>query len=141
MKIYQLYILLALAAIGFSSCSVIKQGTYSPDSVQLNLSMEDLQPLGEVEISVEYRTYLGFIRAIDTINGIAYDGQIINKTKLPNHLNISLDSPLDHAAYLIFEKYPDAEYLIVSHTQSNKTRLFLGNEIATSAKIKAYKIK
>ena len=127
--------------VGLSSCSVVRHNTYSPNAVQLNLDMDDLQKLGEVEISVEYRTYLGFIRAIDTINGVPYDGKVINRVSLPSSLAGEMKAPLNRAVYKVFEQYPEAEYIVVSNAKSNTERLFLGSEITASAKVLVYKFK
>jgi hypothetical protein len=141
MRLFRLFAILAVSMVAFTSCSVVKYGTYRPDAVQLNITMNDLEELGVVDISVEYSKYLGFIKVIKSINGELYDGKVINNVSIPNHLAGVIDAPLNRAIYKVFEQYPDAEYLVVSHTQSNKTRLFLGSETSTTAKIRAYKFK
>lgn len=137
MKIYKLFVLSIGLILCLSSCSVVRQSTYSPRAVEHNLCMADFEYLGETEISVEYRTYLGVFRSIDVINGEKYDGKKTVYTKLPG----CTSSVLNRAAYKVWEEYPDADYLVVSRSQRSIERLLLGGEVKTSAKVKAYKLK
>ncbi|MBQ8367248.1 MAG: hypothetical protein IJX40_05875 [Alistipes sp.] len=141
MRFIKLFVILAVSVVGLASCSVVSHNAYKPDAVQLNLSMDDLEKLGEVEISVEYRTYLGFIRAIDTINGIPYDGKVHRSVAVPSYLAGMVTAPLDRALYKVFEEYPDAEYLVISNATRQKEVLFLGGESVAKAKVKVYKFK
>jgi hypothetical protein len=99
--------------------------------------MKDFEYLGETELSVEYRTYLGVFRSIDVINGEKYDGKRVVHTKLPGCAPLVLN----RAAYKVWEEYPEADYLVVSRTQKSTERLLLGAEVKTSARVKAYKLK
>lgn len=137
MKIYKLFVLSIGLMLCLSSCSVVRQSTYSPRAVEHNLCMADFEYLGETEISVEYRTYLGVFRSIDVINGEKYDGKKTVYTKLPGCTSLVLN----RAAYKVWEEYPDADYLVVSRSQRSTERLLLGGEVKTSAKVKAYKLK
>lgn len=137
MKIYKLFLLSVALVLCLSSCSVVRQSTYSPRAVEHNLCMEDFEYLGETEISVEYRKYLGVFRTIDVINGKKYDGKKTVYTKLPGCTSLVLN----RAAYKVWEEYPDADYLVVSRSQRSTERLLLGSEVKVSAKVKAYKLK
>lgn len=137
MKTYKLFIVSIGLMLCLSSCSVVRQSTYSPRAVEHNLCMADFEYLGETEISVEYRKYLGVFRSIDTINGERYDGKKVVRTKLPGRASLVLN----RAAYKVWEEYPEADYLIVSRTQRSTERLILGSEVKVSAKVKAYKLK
>lgn len=137
MKSLKLFIIAIGLIMGFSSCSVINQGAYNPDRVQLNLTMEDLEYLGETEISASYSRYIGFIRKINTINNELYDGKVIRHARIEG----KLDNVLNRATYKIFEDYPQAEYIVVANEKVETTRLFLGSEVSVSARVKVYKIK
>ena len=137
MKIYKLFVLSIGLMLCLSSCSVVRQSTYSPRAVQYNLCMADFEYLGETEISVEYRTYLGVFRSIDVVNGEKYDGKKTVYTKLSGCTSLMLN----RAAYKVWEEYPDADYLVVSRSQRSTERLLLGGEVKISAKVKAYKLK
>ena len=141
MRLVKLFVILAVSVVGLASCSVVSHNTYKPDAVQLNLSMEDLEKLGEVEISVEYSTYIGFIRSIEKINDIPYDGKVTKRVSVPSYLAGTISAPLDRALYKVFEQYPDAEYVVVCNATRNKERLFLGSENVAKAKVKVYKFK
>lgn len=141
MKPY-IYILGVVLAALLTSCSVTRNRTYAPATSQLNIQMNDLEYLGETEISVEYRTYLGFIRVIDTINGVAYDGVEINRTSLKNGNPIDgLYGRLDRAACKVLEQFPTADYFVVVNQNQHRVRLFLGSEVTVKARVKAYAFK
>ena len=137
MKIYKLLILSVALMLSLSSCSVVRQSTYSPRAVERNLCMADFEYLGETEISVEYRKYLGVFRTIDVINGENYDGKKVERMNLPGCTSLILN----RASYKVLDEYPEADYLVVSRTQKRVERLLLGSEVKTSAKVKAYKLK
>lgn len=142
MKLCKYLLGLGLAAL-CCSCSVTRNQTYAPATSQLNIQMSDLEYLGETEISVDYRTYLGFIRIIDKLNGTAYDGSEIKYTDLKNgdFLSSGLYGRLDRAAFKVLEKFPDADYFVVVNQSKQKTRLFLGAEVSVTAKVRAYAFK
>ena len=52
-----------------------------------------------------------------------------------------LNRKLNRASYLVYEKFPDADYFVVTKQLSKRTVLVLGSEIETCAVIKAYKLK
>ena len=137
MKIYKLLILSVALMLSLSSCSVVRQSTYSPRAVEHNLCMADFDYLGQTEISVEYRKYLGVFRTIDAINGETYDGKSYSYTMLKGTSSLVLG----RAAYKVLDEYPEADYLIVSRQNKSVERLLLGSEVKTSAKVKAYKLK
>lgn len=137
MKLFKLFIICIGTVLVCSSCSVVKHHSYSPDTVKLNLTMNDLEYLGEVTISVQYSKYLGFIRHINTINGKSYKGDVIQQTSVCG----CTDPVLQRAANKVFDVFPGAEYVVVSSERTDVTRLFLGGEVSVSAKVKAYKFK
>ena len=142
MKLLRYIICMAVAAMGLASCSVTRYSAYSPSATQLNLQMDDLEYLGEVEITVEYRRYLGVFTAIDKINGQEYDRQEINNFPIyGNNLTSGLLPKLQKASYLILKEYPTADYFIVTSQTSKKDQLFLGSHVTAKAKVKAYSLK
>lgn len=142
MKIYR-YILIAFVLVVLSSCSVTSNRMYAPDSTRLNLTMDDLEYLGEAEISVEYRTYFGLISVIDQINGIPYDGKEIKTVRIGDKRDISLRlySKLNRAQYKLLDEFPEAEYFVVVSQTKSTERMFLGSYVNVKAKIKAYSLK
>ena len=100
----------------------------------------DLKYLGQSEISIEYRTYLGFIRTIDKINGEPYmrEERIFTDIDAGHPQGLRLSGFLNRASYKVLEEYPEASYFILVSKSRHKTRLFLGGEVTEKAIIKAY---
>lgn len=127
------------AAFMFASCSIVSRQSYAPDVTQLNIQMSDLESLGETEISVVYDTYLGVFTRIGQINGVDYDGRVIEVANL--HTNKPLSRELYRATPKVLEQFPEANYFIVTRQTVEKQLLFLGSEKVVRATVRAYKIK
>ena len=138
------YILPVVAVICLTACSITRDRTFSPNPTRLKLiTMDDIECLGETEISISYRTYIGFISVIDSINGVPYDG--VEKKYVRLGLETSQDmrlySRLKRASFKLLEDFPDAEYFVVTRQTKSKTNLFLGGDVTATAKVKAYRLK
>ncbi len=129
-----------------SSCATTVQSrsseaiSFKPDVVRLDIDMADFELLGDVEISVEYRSYLGFITSIDKVNGEVYDRhskQLLNVS----HLSFKYEGKLSKSLYKVIETYPDADYIMPLYTKTTRKNLFLGSSVTKTAKFKAYKFK
>ena len=142
MKLYR-YILPAVALVCLSACSITRNSTYAPDSTRLELTMDDLEYLGESELSVSYRTYIGFISVIDYINGEPYDGVEHKYVRfgMQKKVDLKLYGRLQRASYKLVDDFPDAEYYVVTRQTKSKTNLFLGGDVTVTAKVKAYRLK
>lgn len=142
MKIFK-YIALAVALVSAISCSVVSRSSYAPSVVELQLGMDDLEYLGETEISITYDTYFFVFSRIRAINGADFDPGLVQTSSLSNDRTglLSLGRKLDRASYLVYEKFPNADYFVVTKQLSKKTVLVFGSEIETTAVVKAYKIK
>ena len=134
------YLLAAALIVSLSACSVTRHRPYSMDGTRLNVTMDDLEYLGDTEISVDYRKYIGFISVIDAINGKVYDRVETKKLELSN-VPEGLYRYLDRASYKLVEDFPEADYYIVTMQKISRTRLFLGSDITVRARIKAYRFK
>ncbi len=139
-------LLLFAAMLTFTTaCSVTRNTitTRTPDVVRLNIDMDDVQCLGETELTIEYRTYLGFIRVKDKINGIPYDRKGIKTTTVKVYGSSfgKMPSIFRYSAYKLAEDFPDADYFTIVNGQKKKTNLFLGGSAVSTLKIKAYKLK
>lgn len=139
MKRISSVILVLVATLLAASCSIVSRSTFSADRTQLNIGMDDLEYLGETEISVEYSTYLGIFTRVDKVNGAVYDRKVKNFTSL--HTNTVLARKLNIASHKALEDYPEANYFIVTNQHTTKDVLFLGSAKVVTAKVKAYKIK
>jgi hypothetical protein len=131
---------LFLPAFLLNSCGTVTKtstrNSFSPDKVELQLHMSDLQYLGETEVSVSYRTYLGLFTSIDRVNGEEYTSTNVKITKF--NQSILRDRKLDKAAYKVIEEYPTADYFQVVYKKKEIDRLFLGTEVTYTARIQAY---
>ena len=144
MKRVFIYMAIMLVAVGASSCSVTRNRTFTPSySVRLDVQPSDVEFLGETEISVEYQTYLGFIRIIDRINGKPYDGKTRNFSKLGGtqfDKTALYTRSLDRAAYKVIEKFPNASYYMVAHQTVERNRMFLSSDVKVKATVRAYRL-
>jgi hypothetical protein len=105
------------------------------------MGMDDLNYLGESEISVEYDTYLGFITKIRKVNGEYYNPSNTRKLNIPTQ-GLSLSGVgMDLAAYKVLEDYPQATYFQVVFERTETERLFLGSVKKTTAKVRAYNLR
>lgn len=136
------YIAVCLVALLATSCgSLTKSRSYAFDQVRLEMGMNDLEYLGESEISVEYTSYLfGAIKSIEKVNGEVYNPTHKTKLVMPKSCHFSTGM-LDVAAYKLVEQYPNAVYYQIVFETKNVDKLFLGSVNKVSAKVKAYKLK
>jgi len=140
-KKFSLLFSLFLVVILLNGCGTLTRtktmNAFAPNKVEMILLLGDMQYLGETEISVSYRTYLGGIfSSIDKINGEDYVSSNVKITKLDNSL--FGDSRLEKATYKVVDEYPAADYYQVVYKRKVVERLFLGTEVVYTARIKAY---
>ncbi len=146
MKNYNLFLPFFMVAV-LSSCGVqyesarVKSTSMTPDEVRLELDMSNFELLGETEVSVGYRTYLGFISCLDSVNHQAYNRRQVQKVALKGHKDFCLPRYLNRAAYKVIDAFPTADYYVPMYTRKNLLRMFLGRQTEQSIVIKAYKLK
>jgi hypothetical protein len=146
-NLFKIFICVAITGI-FSACS-IGQHTYnatrttdlSPDIVRLDLTLSDFEFLGEVNINVEYRTYLKGITVYESINGEVYNRRLSRHVSFAGKSPVVLSFPLRKATYKVIETYPDADYYVPVFTDRISDNLFLGSRIKEEAVFKVYKLK
>lgn len=132
--------MLAILLIVTSCGTVSKSRSYSFNEVRLEMGMNDLQYLGETEISIEYTSYLWVIKSIEKVNGEKYDPVNKKMLTMPRSCNFR-NANLDKAAYKLVEKFPDAVYFQIVFETKHIDKLFLGSVHKESAKVKAYRLK
>jgi hypothetical protein len=143
MKNLKYLFMVGVAALLFTSCgTTTNTRSFSPQNTQLIYQNDDLEFLGETEVSVTYSTWLGVFYQIHTINGAEYDSSNKKITNLTNGVILPfMGSKLSKATYKVFEQFPAARYFQIVRVTSEKEKLFLGNEITQKALIRAYKIR
>lgn len=135
-------ILFAALATILASCSITSKSSFAPDCTQLNLSMDDMEYLGDVTVSIDYDRYLGIFKKVHKINDIKYDGKKVERVKANVFQGgVAVNPMISLALPKVFETYPDADYVVFVSESSHTEVLFLGSEISVSARLKVYKFK
>lgn len=125
-----------------ASCGTVQTNRpFTVGDIRLEMNMDDLNYLGESEISVECDTYLGFITKIRKVNGEPYDPFYTRRLSIPTQSLSLKGEGLDLAAYKVLEDYPQATFFQVVFKSTEKERLFLGSVKKTTAKVRAYSLK
>lgn len=136
------YFLIMIGMAFMTSCgTVTKSSVFRPDDIRLNVGMEDLEYLGETEVSVSYSVYLGFISVTDKVNGEDYSYMDKKIIRIESPAGNDMRGKIKKAAYKVVEEYPEATYFMTVYTKTEVDRLFLGREVTKTAKIRAYKFK
>ena len=144
MKNLKYLFMVGVAAMLFTSCgTTTSTRSFSPQITQLIYSNDDLEFLGETEVSVNYSTWLfGAFYQIHTVNGVEYDSSNKKITQLSNGIYLPvIGSKLAKATYKVIDQFPEARYFQVVRQTSECEKLFLGNEYTKKALIRAYKIR
>jgi len=135
-----LLFLMASCGIGTYTTKSARTASFYPNLVWYELSSDDMQLLGEMEISISYRKYLGIFRVYESINGEEFNRRIVNTVTLYGDRNVPLSPVLRRALYAVYVQYPESDFLIpVIETEELQT-MFLGRRVEKRAKIRAYKL-
>lgn len=135
------FIVLAVIVLGFQACGTTSNTAPYKVMERMELSMNDLQFLGETTISCEYDTYLGFIRHLTSVNDEEYvPGNDIKLKAFGNGLSFR-NKGMRLAAMKVLNDYPEATYFKVVMDTKNTEVTFLGSSTRRTAKVRAYKFK
>lgn len=145
MKIVKIIIASVAAAFLLAGCGVVdRSASYVTGGNQLIIQMDQLEYIGESEISVNYDKNFGITRILK-INGADYDPAVKKYGNIGTQPGLfragTLSNKLDRAAYKVYEDFPQAEYFIVVRQQSVTRKLFLGRSVEAKAVVRAYKFK
>lgn len=133
-----------LCVLCMASCGTVQRSNsfeIKNTRLRLDMTMDDLNYLGESEISVECDTYLGVFTKLQKVNGQPYDPFHTRRLDIPTDSWSLKGKGLDLAASKLLEDYPDATYFQVIFKTTEKERLFLGSVKKTTAKVRAYSLK
>ena len=128
------------SCIGTYNTKSSRTASFYPNLVWYELTSDDLELLGEMEISISYRRYLGIFRVFDKINGEDVNRRVINTVSLYGDKNVPLSPILKRALYEVHIQYPEADFLIPAFETEQKETMFLGRRVEKRAKIRAYKL-
>lgn len=135
MKALKYIVAVFAVALGITSCGVMKSERLGPTpAARLNIDLNQLEYLGEKEITITFDKYIGIFKKIRTINGADFDRSVREYSYIPN-----LNPHLYRAAPAVYEAFPDADYYVISRQTSTRHLLFLGAEVEVKAVVKAYK--
>ncbi len=134
------YIPILILVATFTSCGTLTKSKGYKVETSLQLHMDDLEYLGESEISCEYDTYLGFIRTLQKVNGETYVPGNTASLNIPSGVLFSNKGMRKAAAKLLTE-FPTATYFQMVMETKSTDRMFLGSTTKRVAKIRAYKFK
>lgn len=139
----KLLLILGLVAliVSFSSCSGNKKVATVRNFSELGFTMADYQKLGQTTVTVESRTYLGFIHFVDKVNDEIYNARESKVVRIEGMMEVSsMYKDINKAIYKVLEEYPDADYLKPTIVEEDFNKLFLGRYTKTTMVIKAYKL-
>lgn len=139
MKLLKHIIIAAAVMVGLASCSITSNRAFAPTTTQLQMQLDDMEYLGETIITVQYRQYLGFITVTDLVNGTVYNKADSKSFKILG--SQPLYKNLDKAADKLLMEFPDADYFVVTLQYQQKDQLFLGSDVTSWARVKAYAFK
>ena len=142
MKKSIIFCLLCILMVGTSCVSQINTSSYlvKPDRVRLEVTMQDLECIGTMDVQIEYKKY-GLITKIYTINGEKYNPRQYATTSLScNTLGKGLVY-MDKALYKVHEQYPNADYILPTFHKKEVQYMNGGRIVKETLTVKAYKIK
>ena len=135
-----------------TSCAVRHHHVYGPDTMRsrsfIELGLNDIEYLGETEISYEYSRYLFVGKRLIGINGEQPDNSEKHYVRLPftpwqqfGSLFDFTSKFMSRALYKVFTDYPDADYIEVTSTNIETHSMFLGRKVKETSIVKAYKYR
>jgi hypothetical protein len=134
-----LFLITSCASINTSRSG--RSSTFLPDIIKLDLTSNNVEFIGEMDISVKYSQYIGIFKIFELINDKEVSKRTVNYTVLYGKHNLPLSPILERALYDVYIKYPDADFVVPAYVIEEQQNLFLGKKIKKTARIKAYKIK
>lgn len=132
-----------LSGIGSQTSHSTRAGSFMPDDVRLNLTMDDFQYLGTQEVSASFKKYLGCITVFNEINSQEVAKRTVNIVNLfgNSNLPVKLDGTMMRALHIALVNVPDADFVVPVSVISEKQQMFLGSVVTKKLKVKMYKVK
>ena len=133
--------------IFLGSCSVTdinkssRSANFAPDLVKMQVTPDDYQLLGEVEVTSQYCRYFCIIKIMDHINGSKANRRVNKSMQLYGDKWTDLSKSLRRAMYKVHEKYPSGEIVVPAYKIVEKKKMFLGRRVKERLKVKVYRIK
>lgn len=109
--------------------------------VKLNVSLNEVEFLGETTITANSRSYFGIFHRIDKVNGVTFDRRNNTAVNLYGNLNINIPGDLKYAAEKVLTTFPDADFFSPGIYKEEVNNMFLGKTATQTMVVKAYKYK
>lgn len=135
--------LVATSKIGSTTTHSTRGGTFMPNDIRLNLTMDDFQYLGTQEVSASYKKYLGVFTVFNSINDQEVAKRTVNIVNLfgNSNLPVKLDVTMMRALHVALVNIPDADFVVPVSIITEKQQMFLGSVVTKKLKVKMYKVK
>ena len=145
MKKYIALSVAVIAAMVFTGCATSNHqsmhSSFQPDQVRLNIGVQDMECIGETEISISEDIYFGLFKSTREVNGQKYDSWNKKTTSLYGATWGHKAIGLNKATSKVVEMFPDADLYQVVRESSKVERMFGMRAVTRTALVKAYKLK
>lgn len=134
MKLNRLIFSIVVATLFvFTSCTQkFKSTPVAPVNVQVNVTMDDLEYVGEVT-GTSTQSYL--------LGRIAIGGRRNHAGQVGGTIGLPQTRGVNNALYDALQTQPDADFVLPVSVETVKDVMFLGNKTTYTVRAKAYKIK
>lgn len=132
-----------LSGIGSQTSHSTRAGSFMPNDIRLNLTMDDFQYLGTQEVSASFKKYLGIFTIFNSINDQEVAKRTVNIVNLYGNSNlpVKLDGNMMRALHVALVNVPDADFVVPVSIVTEKQQMFLGSVVTKKLKVKMYKVK
>jgi hypothetical protein len=143
----KIIILSALAMIFLGSCAdmvtqkALRTTSFAPTSIELKLTLDDFEYLGDDTVSVSYHTYFKVINFVHRINNKEIARRNVNIVQLYGYQNIPISNRLRRALFASHIKYPDAEFIVPVSTIIESQQMVFGSKNHLKLRVKVYKMR
>lgn len=134
MKLNRLIFSIVVATLFvFTSCTQkFKSTPLAPVNVQVNVTMDDLEYVGEVTGTSTQSYLFGVLPVGERTNQVA---------QISGGFGLNLRRGETNALYNALQSLPDADFVLPVSVESTKNVMFLGNKTEYTVRAKAYRIK
>jgi hypothetical protein len=119
----------------------INTTSFAPTSVELKLTLDDFEYIGDDTVSVTYNTYFGMFHIIHNLNNKEVARRNVNVIQLYGRQNLPVNGRLKRALFASHIKYPNAEFIIPVSTITETQQMVFGSKNKMNLRVKAYKLK
>lgn len=137
-------LLLLVVGLGMSACvshHAVNKTYFRPNQTRLEIAMQDMEYVGQVTVTAEYKTYFGMFVKILTINGQPYNPRQYSKTYLTFAKDIPCSRYMKLAMHKVTDTYAEPDYVIPTKFNKEVDHMVGGRIIQESMTMKVYRLK